>query len=660
MLANRIRKLLDHLDALTEKLALKVTTALFDVLAHPTCLSLMLYLLADVSASSSPIMSDVRKSYRYPYVIANILAHGALVIRDKVVSSPSLVTHLLSFLDGNVVLSTASTEVTPEDNTSEGQASPQKLFTRENPVIIGNVVEILISCLETNPEPLLEAIHARPTFIPSLVNLLHIGSVPKLFAAIVLDRCVEDVYAMDLGNVSFDRPMSYALSVLADAKIFELLANAFLSATQSIYSLCERDAENNNKPELFHAEELSFNILQVYSMLVKKTIRAVRLQPMTESCRQLHVFANPVAASTVSHILKAGTDLFRGTGGAQVSTLNVALGLAIDILKFVEEDRERRVASVTGQPAPLDTSALEMELDPVLTSLIAVLIDIVDTGPGHGQIRLRILELFVECQRVCSGGIVRTLDNVRFGRVAVKIMLLHPQNSLMQHVVCRAVEAALISNASEAFARHWLVRSKLPQKIMRSWLAENGTERWNCPAQAQEAPFLSALVHMACCVEHWMALQRESRSDGGRVAESDAVLDFLSEDVLQEFEVFCSNTLHPIMDVERASLGGPRPRRRARGPGNTLVRSFGSFGSLSSATRRRNTSTGVNGRNRAHLVWSPSAHRFGYVATSTMTRGRLGNMFIEDDLDSDIGGFGRVGAATSFASIFDSVGDSDL
>lgn len=613
-------------------------------------------------------MSDVRKSYRYPYLAANILANGPGSIRNSFFSSSVLVTHLLSFLDGNVVLSTAcsqpNSETSSSNSATNGHAvsSPQKIFARENPIIIGNVVQILVSYLETSPEPLLEAIRNRPTFIPSIVNLLDVGSVPKLLTSLILDRCVEDVCAMDLGNISFDRPMSYGLTVLSDANIFHLLSSAFAYATQNIFSLFERDSENNHAQELFKAEEVSYNILEVYSVLVKKTIRAVRVQPMSACCSRLHVFANPSVAGTISHILRAGIELFLNTGGEQVSTLNVALGLVIDVLKIVEEDRERRVASVSGQPAPLNTSALEEELEPVLMSLMDVLIDIANSGPRHGQIRLRILELFVECQRVCSEQIVHTLDHVRFGKVAVKLMLLHRKNSLMQHVLCRAVEAALISSKSEVFARHWLLKTKLVQKIMRTWHSEKGSEKWGRPAQAQEAPFLSALVQMACCVEHWMAMRREGASNGTRGMNGDGVREFLPEDVIGEFEMFCLSSLHPILEAEKAVLGGPPPRRRATGgPGNTLGRSFGSFGTTSGAKLRRNSSSGGYGQNRAHLVRSASAHRFGYVEPRPTGRSRLDNMFMEDDLnDGDMGGFGTRSGATSFASIFDPLGDTGL
>lgn len=660
VLVNRIRHLLDHLDALVEQLTLRVTNTLFDQLSHPDCLEMLLFLLSDVSARSSPVVSDVRKSYRYPYLVANILANGTMGIRDAFLSSTPLVTHLLSFLDGSVVLSTSAAI---SDGYTSSPASNQT-FARENPIIVGNVVQILVSYMETSPEALLQVFRNRPTFISSIVNLLHIGSVPQLLSCLIPDRCVDDLTSMDPGNVSFDAPMTLALAVLADGAVLHHLSNAFVSATQTIFSSVGDRASSDPKAR-HDAEQMSFNIVQVYGTLINKTIRAVRLQPSFGPCQYLNVFGTANSASTISLCLKAGIDLFRETDGKEVNILNHALELTVDLLKYVEHDSERRVASVTGQPPLLDTSALETELEPLFKPLVEVLIDTVGTGPKHGQTRLRILEMCVECQRVCSERLVECFDRVRFGEVALKIMLLNPRNSLMQHVVCRGVESALVNKyRTGAFVHHWLVKSKLLEKIVSIWRNKGGDAIWKNADRAQEAPYLSALVHMACCAQHWMAVQRETPGSAeGAIPSPDPVRSVVGEKILGDFERFCKTTVDVIMETENGYLGGPRPRRRAtRASGAGMGRSFGAFGATSAAVLRRTGSGNGNqnsgGQNRAHLVRSPSAHRFGYVAPVTSARSRLDDMFIEDDM-TEGGGFGTTDAATSFASIFNSESESD-
>lgn len=634
LLVKRLRELLDHLDALVEQISLRVTNTLFDALSHTNCLSMLLFLLSDISASSTPVIQDVRKSYRYPYLVANILANGSMGVRDAFMGSKPLVGQLLSFLDGEVHLTTGS--------VSDNVPAP---LARDNPVIVGNVVQIVVSYMETSPEALLTVLEDRPTFIPAVVSLLRVGSVPKVLYALIPDRCVDDVNSMDHCNVSFDVPLSKALNVLASSAVFHHLAEAFAKATQTIYSIATNNDPAIDPQEEYRAEELSYNVTQVFSSLVNRTLRAVRIDKKMAACYYLNVFANQSTASAISHILRAGTELFRGTEGERISILNTALSLTIDLLRYVEQDRERRVASVTGQPPALETSGFEAELQPLLRTLMSVLIDIVGTGQKHSSLRLHILELFAECTRVCSESMMQFIDKLRFGEVALKVMLMHPQNSLMQHVVSRGVETALLSDvATRASAQHWLVRSKLITKIIHSWEWGEGGERWNSPLEAQEAPFLSALVHMACCVQHFFAMQRE------RCGESYVKLD---DHTRKAFDVFCEETLGPIL-IQETLLCGPKPRRRPIRPVGGIGRSFGLSGNTSgSGTLRRAGSSSSTGS--AHLVRSPSAHRFGYTPPVSSLRSRFDEVFVEGEEEEFEAGAG----CSSLASVFE-VGNDAL
>lgn len=645
ILVTRVRHLLDHLDALSEQLSLRVTNTLFDALSHPNCLSVLIFLLSDVSAGSSPTVTDVRKSFRYPYLVANILANGTMSFREIFIASKSHVAHLLSFLDGHVVLSGASC-----DAVNQEEASAPTL-ARDNPIVIGNVVQILVSYLETNPESLLPEIRDRPTLMLSLVKLLYVGSVPKLLNSLIPDRCVDDLTSSDPGRVSYDAPMMCALGILADSAIFHLLAEAFVDATQTIYSaLC--DEGTNNKQELHTAEQLSYNVTAVFEVLFNKTVRAVRLQPNAEQYRNLRIFSGDVADYTFKRIVQAGIELFQQSGTEYKGQLHLALGLAVDVLKYVTLDQERRVASVGGQPLPLDVDGFEQNAELFLRQLMELLMDVA-RSPKHGQARLLILELFVEVQRVCSNVVMAYFDRMQFGSVAFQMMVIHPRNSLLHHVVCQGVESALVSGTcGERFAQHWLQRCRLVEKIMREWRGKEGELYWSTPTGATNRPYLSALIHMACCVEHWVAMARDSGEDP---------LQFVSTDVMMEFESFCNDVVHKVMEEENQMLGGPKPRRRpGRGAGGSFGRSFGSFGTTSGAMLKRGGSGTFGGR--AHLVRSPSAHRFGYVPPANISRSRLDDVFAENGWGrgSDaFAGLGRSGA-TSFANIFDMEDEATL
>ena len=621
LLVSRVRELLDHLDALVEQSTLRLTNKLFDALSHPKCLAMLLYLLSDISASSTPVIQDVRKSYRYPYLVTNILANGNNEIRESFLDSTHLVAQLLSFLDASVPLSS------PDASTS----NPVPAHT--NSIIVGNVVQILIAYVETSTEPLLQVLENRPTFIPAVVNLLHYGSVPKLLTSIIPDRCVQDVETMDHCKVSFDLSLTKALSVLSTSTIYHHLSEAFVRAAQTIFSVTTNSDDALDQRDQYRAEQLAYNVTQVYSTLVKKTIRAVRINTQMSECRYLNVYATPATASTLSHILRVGTELFNETKGDHVSVLDLGLSLAIDIMKYVENDREQRVASVSGQPPPLDTSALEEELAPIIRSLMSVLIDTVSSGQKHARVRLKIMELFVECTRVLSEPMMAFIDKLKFGAVAFKVMLFNPRNSLMQHVISRGVESALISPSSNpTTVSHWLIRTKLVQKIMKTWETEDGDRKWEAPRDAQNMPFLSALVHMACCVQHYHAMQAIRSTE----KKQDTSMPTLSEEVLERFEKFCSTSLSPIL-AQESSLCGPKPKRKPQMASGGLGRSFGVL--------PRSKRTGSNG---AHLVRSPSAHRFGYVAPVSSLRSRFDEVFVEGEEEE----FEAVGYS-SLSSVFD-------
>lgn len=644
VLVARIRHLLDHLDALAEQLSLRVTNTLFDALSNPNCLSALVFLLSDVSARSSPVVTDVRKSFRYPYLVANILANGTMSFREVFIASKSHVAHLLSFLDGCVALSGT-------DPVADYQEASTPTFAYDNPVIIGNVVQILVSYLETNPEALLPEIRDRPATIPSLVKLLYVGSVPKLLNSLIPDRCVDDLTSLDPGRVSFEAPMMYALGILAGSAIFQLLADAFVHATQTIYSaLCDQNADHER--ELHSAEQLSYNVIAVFGTLFNKTVRALRLQPNAEQYRNLRIFSGDIADYTLKRIVQAGIELFQQSGTEYKGQLHLGLGLAIDVLKYVAQDQERRVASVSGQPPPLDVGGFEQNAEPFLRQLMEVLMDVA-RSPKHGQTRLLILELFVEVQRVCSDVVVAYFDRMQFGSVAFQMMVIHPHNSLLHHVVCQGVESALVSDACGVrFAQHWLQRCRLVEKIMREWRGKDGDAHWSTPTGATDRPYLSALIHMACCVEHWAAMTRDGGEDPLRL---------VSVDVMREFESFCEDVVHKVMEEENQVLGGPKPRRRpGRVGGGSFGRSFGSFGMISGAMLRRGGTGTLGGR--AHLVRSPSAHRFGYVPPANTSRSRLDDVFAENGggRGSDaFAGLSRSGA-TSFANVFDMEDEATL
>lgn len=637
VLVARLRRLLDNVDALVEQLPLKLTNSLFDALSAPAYLQMLIFLLSDVSARSEQAYKDIRKTYRYPYLVAAILANGNIGIREAFMSSTQLVNHLLSYLDGNVPL------------------IPENSLARDNNVIIINVAQIITSYLETSPEPLLRMFSLRTSFLPSVVKLLHVGAIPRLISLILPERCVDDLAMTDPTDVRFDDTLTTALNVLSRASIFRLLADEFVYSCQSILSLTEvfNSKRNPGKDlaEVLHQPlQLASNVTNIYSTLVSKLVRALRINSDNPACINLNVYANADSAATLAHIVRAAVDLFRETKFVQATPLHSALTLALHVLRTVEIDRERRVPSVAGQPAPLETMALEVQLHPILHDLISLLIDIVRSDAGHVNLRVLILDLLVECTRLPSPDMMMFINSLRFGELAFKMMTVHPRNSSLHTVVCRAVEVALLSTlATVESAKHWLLRTNLLGKIIAQWVGRDGNSKWNDVNQFEDTAFLSAVLHLACCAHHWLAMRE---TDGGANDAVESVMGVEGMSMVRKFERFWEECLAPIVAEERP-LCGPKPRRKSIRPSATIGRSFGVLGATSGSGRllRRSSGSGgswaggINGTGGAHLVRSGSAHRFGFIEPVSSLRSRFDDVFVEGEEEFGDGG--------SIASLFD-------
>lgn len=643
-----LRRLLDHLDALAETLPLKQTTNLFQALSTLPALQNLLFLLSDISATSEQADKDARKAYRYPHLVSAILANGNMVIRDAFIADPHLIHHLLSFLDSDLPLHPSLSQLPSPPTTSPSPLT----FARNNTVIVVNVVNILVSYLDTSPDVLLAIFETRPTWVPALVNLLYIGAVPDLFISIIPETSVHQLSTSSQPNVAFHSSLTSALNTLANASVFHLLADAFIRAAQTIFS------QSDVKPTSYasqHAHQFAYNITDVYDALMIKLIRPIRINPNFPACKYLNVYSNPSTAATVVQILRAATHLFMETAFEQSSLLSAALTLTLRLLRILQHDRDLRVPSVVGPPPPLTTDGLEVQLQPALRDLISLLIDLIVSGDQvHSSVRLHIVDVFVECSRIGSSEMLDFIHSLRFGEVAFKMILMYPRNSLLHHSVCRGVEDALISRtATPETAHHWIVRSNLARKIMITWRKENGSERWGSVRAAQDSPFLSAIVHMACCIHHWLAME---------IANGTRRELVMGADLEREFTKFWNESMSAIVGDE-TPLGGCKPRRRngTRGAGG-MGMSFGLGGGGGRMMRwagatRNIGSTGFEpsasqfGHAEAHLVRSESAHRFGFVEPDSSLRSRFDDVFVEGEDD-----FGEGGSVASLFDVGDGVG----
>jgi hypothetical protein len=205
---------------------------------------------------------------------------------------------------------------------------------------------------------------------------------------------------------------------------------------------------------------------------------------------------------------------------------------------------------------------------------------------------------------------------------------------LLHVTVSASVEEALLADsATRESCAHWLVRGRLVDKILSAWARDGGALNWSDPSISQTTPYLSAIIHMACCVLHLRAM------------DADMVAELLGPETLAAFTAFCTGPLTLILQSETTMLGGGRPPRRRSssvfrgGPGGGHLNSSLSAGSLSAGSQSAGSHGGSAltaksryGRTKCASVPSPCAHRFGYVPPPSRITGRarafrLGRVF---------------------------------
>jgi hypothetical protein len=358
-------------------------------------------------------------------------------------------------------------------------------------------------------------------------------------------------------------------------------------------------------------------------------------QRQAVSCHSLNIFENHTAASALGAMLDVGISTLTASNLTCTETFYASINCAVRLLDAVAVERAQRVVVLTGHPRPVVTSALDAVIVSRIPSLIEILLDTARLSTSFALCRVRILDLVVGAQRVCSPSVIYSaLDRVRYSEVAYKLMCLRPRCSLLHVTVSASVEEALLADsATRESCAHWLVRGRLIDKILSAWARDGGALNWTDPSISQTKPYLSAIIHMACCVLHLRAM------------DMDMVAGLVGPESLAAFTAFCTGPLTLILQSETSMLGGGRPPRRrsssvfrAGTGGGQLTSSLsaGSFGagSLSSGAHGSSSLPAKSryGRTKCASVPSPCAHRFGYVPAPSRITGRarafrLGRVF---------------------------------
>lgn len=607
---------------------------------------------------------DARWDPPYPFLVSRILSYGSQQLRTKLIESPSLLPTIINMLLPSHTLDTSSTSQLPPSTNSDGV----------NEAVMRHIVAVLESFFDDRRArlPLLEHFAARPSLVSTLVQTLHHGPTAELLLLLVPERGADDSSATGMmlgggtgtlgggaGGLSSDGfglpgdHMSPAtvcvVRLLAAAALPSQLAAVFERAsTQVLQSYRDGDASGDTRDHVMRLQNSAYVYGSVFAKLVPvfrmhrtpsgmsseaaaATDAAQQQQQQQQqrqsdelmrACFELSVFENALAAQTLGSMLDAGVAVLKESSYACTAPLYEAINCCVRLLDAVVAERGRRVLNLSQTPRPVVCSALDGVVVARVRVLVEILIDTAKMDKGFELCRVRILDLFVAAHKACDGPtLYAALDKMRFAEVVLRLVQFHPKNSVLHGIVSSAVEVALVSDwATEASRVHWLVKSKLVDKLLTLWTRLGGLVTWLDPGAAQKAPSLSMVVHMACCVEQLRAM-----IGGG------AFGGLVGGEIGARFNAFCMGDLAAVMRQETLLLGGVRPpRRRGERLSSSSFSNSAGFGSFSShaptlggdgggafrggagAATAAHPNMAV-GRSACSQVASPSAHRFGYV-----------------------------------------------
>jgi len=654
-----VRRLLDVLDFLTDKMALPVCERLYTALSSTTCIRALISLLSDTNVRAKRrVTFEVLKQFRYPYVVATILSSPK--IADAILCVPELLHALLSILE-----------------------RPQC-----HPIVAAHTVNLLVTYLEYNPSPLLNVLEneGNGNTLKHIATHLHHAPVVDLVAALLPSNGAHGHFFPSEQNGLYPKK---GLRFLANSRCLHVFAHTFKEAAvkaadayavgsmvatahhnlnqmhhashvpqQHVSQMYHEELQEEPVEEesvrraVYNAELKANNAIAAYLAVIEHTVRKVRVDRNSSECMYLNVYSTPSTAETVGSILDTGVKCYKRSNGQCADFLIAAITATTKILETVEKDATKRVASTAGQPPKIQLGLLAFEIKNRLSDLIMLA-----TQKGIGlsktaaRIRMYTLELLGTVQRVCgaydeekmdseekinANAIFALLDKLRFGEVAMKMIVLHSGHSMLHTCVLKAVETALLADSANEYSRrHWLKRSKLTWNIMKLWKKEHMAHISGGRRFREEVA--SVLVHLACIVHHWIACTH-AKCKPGEIAEARTIL---GEEGIKAFNEFFEDTVKGRIEKEKGGIEKPtRPRLGARGGMGMLSASTSSgangiVSAVGGITISSNGSGIGSSKNGVHLVRSPSAHRFGYSEPNAAKRPR--NRFAElfDRADED-------------------------
>jgi len=496
--------------------------------------------------------------FKYPNVASEVLAAEIPKITECVVSNPTLMENIYDLLDQDGAI---------------------------DPIQAHGFSKLLVSFLRTKNVETLESIAARPNFMIGILKNANAAPIADMIVRILDNPDAERPFSRIV-----EPPRSEAIRLLQDADLLEALGNVFTATMSEERSISQEDERMRHE-----------KVENISAVIVGLTRRVLQLEQNHSAMPDgLNIFKNPQTFGTIldsalegdfnDPIVRLGlfyaldvaielltTELnlcsrFRPKNEAEQTDMNSMI-MAMSSKMSRQQSMgsspltSPKSTSSTNKDQLMSTYRLEREMRRRTPRLLAVL----QSGPRSsplettagvvqeplGSLKLKLVEFFVAALKSGGEDLQNTLRQHDVPNLLLDMFFSYEWGSILHQVIASAILFALDpEECTDVNSQKMWLKTYLVQKLMATY--DEYREKKTSDDRHRNG-FMGYVVQIALKVEDFLKSfdHRPNR------------IQFLREDVLDQFEVFCDDYLAEEKQRINTQLGGERPGNSNRTASDT-------------------------------------------------------------------------------------------
>ncbi|KAJ8902733.1 hypothetical protein NDN08_006053 [Rhodosorus marinus] len=506
--------------------------------------------------------TKARLKFKYPHIASEVLSAEQAKITDGLVNNTSMMMRVFDLLD-----------------SEEGI----------DPIQAKNFAKVVVCLLRIKNAETMEAILQRRNFMIGILRNANAAPITDIIVRILDNPETERPF-----STIVEPPSPEAVQLLAESEILEGLGNLCIATIQEGSSLSDEEEER-----------LRYERIENSSLvMVDLTRRVLQLsQAHYTMPEDLNIFSNPGTIGRIMDTALNGdlSDPIVRIG--LVHVLNVFIELLTTELNFCSPSRPKnedeqqemnsiiramtasrpRSTPVGSSPLPspksvsstnreqlVSTFMLERELKNRIPRLLKILqgksyIPPLETTTGVieqplGSLKLKLVELFVAALKMGGEDLQGAMSDLDVPNLLLDLFFTYEWGSILHQIISSAILTALDPEEfTNTFIQKTWLRTYLVKQLMATYKKYLGKKETD---EHYRNGFLGHIVLITSKVEEFLS-NFDYRPNK---------MEYLREDVLDEFELFCEE--HLAAEKERTSkqLGGERPggpTRSVSDSGNT-------------------------------------------------------------------------------------------